>query len=212
MFININMGINLGPAPTELLCPITGSKLLYIGTEQDVMDPDAWYSPESNSQIIFARHPFSRKIFRQIDRKSLYAKALRYFRLNDDNSWTELKKIPNGDDLFPINTPEDDPSWIESCQVAFDRVERQRQQNEYWDQHPEEDPRVRSKCIASELVSVQPMSAPLGILNYVDFVYNPPKENFIRKVVNFIKLKIRIWQLKRNYNIKKLIKLHRKYD
>lgn len=111
---------------TDLICPITGSSLWYIGTERDVMDPDSWYSPESDKSIIFARHPFSYNLFRLVERKSMMEKTLRYFRLNEDKSWTELKKAPFTDKLFPIDTPYDDTEWMSALVEGAER-ERKRQ-------------------------------------------------------------------------------------
>lgn len=79
---------------TDLICPITNSPLWYIGTEHWVMDPVSFYSPESDSNIIFARHSFRYNLFRQVTDKTTCSTELRIFRLNDDKSWVEVKPLP----------------------------------------------------------------------------------------------------------------------
>ena len=156
------------PKRTGLKCPVTGSELLQDKGDEFVRDPDSVYHAESDPTIKFLRHPFSWKVFRQVDRDE---KAIRYFRLNDDNSWTELKSIPGSSSLFPIDTPENDPEWIVAVQKGLDNLEKRRRQEEYWKEHPEEDPRYFSRLDATEIVEVRPMAPPSSKLLYFDFTY-----------------------------------------
>lgn len=156
---------------TDLICPITGSPLWYVGTEKHCMDPDSWYSPESDSSIIFARHPFSMNLFRLVETKGTMEKALRYFRLNTDRSWTEMKEAPYTNSLFPLDDFSEE--WEAACKEGLERLEKRKQQEQYWKEHPEEDPRVFAKTVALEKVDVVPLGPPTGILFYLDYKYNP---------------------------------------
>lgn len=185
---------------TDMICPITGSPLWYVGTERDVMDPDSWYSPESDKSIIFARHPFSYNLFRLVTEKRSCSRGSRFFKLNEDKSWTEMKEVPHGNELFPINTPEDDPEWKEAVAKGIEREKKRQEQNKYWDEHPEEDPRIKAKLIGIDKVEVKPMSAPTGILFYMDYKYespDPKKMNFFQRNYNQLKSKIQVWKFKR---------------
>jgi hypothetical protein len=155
---------------TGLFCPITGKPLLYVGYETDVMDADSWYSPEDDDTIIYARHPFSWKLFRLVDSKSMHSKELRYFRLNDDNSWTEMKEAPHTNSVFPID--DFSPEWEAACQEGLENLRKRKEREAYWEKHPNEDPRIKSQLVSTELIEVKPMSAPTGILFYFDYKYN----------------------------------------
>ena len=181
---------------TNLICPITGSPLWYVGTERETRDPDSWYSPESDKNIIFARHPFSWNLFRLVDSKSMMAKEKRYFRLNDDNTWTELKKVPHSNELFPKDTPEDDPEWLSAVKNGLERERKRQEQNKYWDEHPNEDPRIKARLIGLDKVEVKPMSAPTGMLFYMDYTYDSgkaKKQNFFQQAY----YKFKAWNMHR---------------
>jgi hypothetical protein len=113
----------------------------------------------------------------------MHANELRYFNLNADNSWTELKKIPYTDELVELDYPED--KFNE--QMAAGKL-RHDEAQEYRRNHPKEFPQVRT--IAADLVDICPMPAPIGIVNYIDFKY--PSQNIkggfiinlIRKIKN----------------------------
>ena len=157
----------------KLLCPITQSELVYIGYDEGVMDGNSYYSPISDSTIKFAVHPFSTNIYTQVESASYTAKDIRYFKLLEDHTWQELKKVPHGDGLFPIN--QNDTEWDEACAKALIRYEAYVAKQKYWDEHPNEDPRVRAKTIANDLVQVVPMSAPSNMFFYIDMQHNETK-------------------------------------
>ena len=154
---------------TGLLCPITNSPLWYVGSEHHVMDPDSFYSPESDDSVIFARHPFSWKLFRLVESKSMWSQAIRYFRLNDDNSWTEMKEAPHTNSMFPID--DFSPEWEAACQEGLENLRKRKETEKYWEENPDKDPRVKAKLVSTELIEVKPMSAPTGTLYYLDFKY-----------------------------------------
>ena len=156
---------------TNMLYPITGKPLWYTGQDMGVMDGDSFYSPDGKDKIIFARHPFCMDLFRQVDTKRSLATEKRVFRLNDDNSWTELKYVPNTNQLFPLDTPESDPEWIAAVKKGEESERKRIAQNKYWDEHPEEDPRIKAKLIGLDEVSVCPLGPPSGILLYMDLKY-----------------------------------------
>lgn len=63
--------------------------------------------------------------------------------------------------------------------------------------------RVFSTLIANDLVSVQPLSAPKGILQYIDYVYKP-KQTFKQKV-NSVLDKMKIFIRKMEKDIRKYL-------
>ena len=156
----------------KLLCPITQSELVYIGYDEGVMDGNSYYSPASDSTIIFAVHPFSTNIYTQVESASYTAKDNRYFKLLEDRTWQELKRVPHGDGLFPIN--QNDTEWDEACAKALIKYEAYVAKEKYWDEHPNEDPRIRAKTIANDSVQVVPMSAPSSILFFLDYHIGDP--------------------------------------
>jgi hypothetical protein len=44
-----------------------------------------------------------------------------------------------------------------------------------WDEHPNEDPRIKAKTLANDLVQVVPMPPPSNMLFYIDMQYNETK-------------------------------------
>lgn len=150
------------PQPTGLDCPITGAPLLCTGHEMWVMDGSTFYSPEGHPEIRYERHPFC---------WNLFDAGNRIFKLDGD-VWTEMKRVPHSNKLFPIDTPEDDTEYLE----ALEEGEKTRKHNEelhkYWDEHPEEDPRVHAHCVGLDKVEVSPMKLPSCNLLYMDFKYS----------------------------------------
>jgi hypothetical protein len=158
----------------KLLCPITGDELIYVGHDERVFDGNSYYSPKSNNTIIFAVHPFSRNIYVQVNNKSLFSHGFRWFKLLEDNTWQELKQVPHGDILFPIEDESDE--WVNACRLAEEKHQKRLEKQEYWKQHPDEDPRIHAKTLANEKVSVSPLGPPTGILYYVDSNSNPDED------------------------------------
>ena len=166
----------------KLLCPITNSELIYVGCDKGVMDGNSYYSPVSDNSIIFAVHPRANNVYVQVATANYNEKALRYFRLLDTDPrstfsypiWQELKRVPHGNELFPIN--QNDEEWKNSCADALKKYDEYITKCKYWDEHPEEDPRIKAKCVSIDTVTVVPLPPPTGILFYVDYVYNTTKE------------------------------------
>lgn len=66
--------------------------------------------------------------------------------------------------------------------------------------------RVYSTLIANELVSVQPMSMPTGLLHYIDYVYEPKKIKLsFKQKVNSILNKVKIFIRKMEKDIRKYL-------
>jgi hypothetical protein len=150
-------------------CPVTGKELVYVGHDEGVMDGNSYYSPVNDSSIIFAVHPFRMNIYIQVKDKSLYSEELKYFKHLDSGQWQEMKKVPHANLLFPMD--EEGEEWQKACDLAIQQRDKRIAQRKYWDEHPEEDPRIRPLFIAAEKVEVRPLLPPLGILYYIDFKY-----------------------------------------
>jgi hypothetical protein len=150
----------------KLKCPITGDELVYIGRDEDCMDGSSYYSPTSDKSIIYSVWPRRNNIYGLVDSMSNYSKESRYFKLNEDNSWTEMKRVPHGDKLFPKNFFGSE--WKKACSEAEDRYQKRLERENYWKENPEEDPRYFAKTISADKVIVSPMGAPIGMLFYLD--------------------------------------------
>lgn len=170
------------PVDSGLTCPITGGRLMSIGYESHVMDPDSFYQSENDPTLYFACHPFSRTVYRLIERPSMMDKAIRYFVLNEDSSWTEHVRIKSGK-LVPIDTPKEE---IEAADREYEE-DRERRKREYEERvargeitefFPIMKP-VYAKTVSIGEVKVQPMSPPSGILNYLDvqFQHKPAESS-----------------------------------
>jgi hypothetical protein len=160
------------PTDSGLTCPITGGRLMSIGYERDVMDPDSFYQSENDPTLYFACHPFSRTVYRLIDRPSMMVRAIRYFVLNADKTWTEHIKIES-ENLVPIDTPQ---SEIDEANEKY-RKEREEFRRNYDEQVargeiiPLTFIQVPVKTVALDEVEVKPMGPPSGILHYMNFTY-----------------------------------------
>lgn len=170
---------------TNMICPITGSKLIYLGCDPHVMDPNSYYSPKSDSSIIFANHPFSYDIYTLVSDTSIMAQELRYFKLNN-KIWTELKKIPYTDKLVPLDYPIQD-YFIE----AGEGLREYKKYLAYRETHPKEFP--TSQLIPMEQVSIHPLSPPSGKLMCLDSSICK-KMNFFQRIA----LRYRNWRANRN--------------
>lgn len=153
----------------KILCPITGDELIYVGHEEGCMDGPSYYSPINDNLIIYSVWPRRMNIYSLVDSKSTYAKESRYFRLNDDHSWTEMKQVPHGDKLFPKRYY--GREWKEACAEAKLRWQRKLEREEYLKNHPEEDARIFANPIYQDEVKVSPLGPPSGMIYYVNFKY-----------------------------------------
>lgn len=159
----------------NLKCPITGDELIYVGHDEGVMDGQSYYSPLVDKSIIYAVHPFRNNIYALVDSMSFHVKESRYFRLNEDSSWTEMKKVPHGNNLFPKRYY--GSGWKRACAEAKVRWQKRQEQEKYWKEHPEEDPRIHAKTVNIDEVKVSPMGLPSGMLFYLDFNIKKSEEN-----------------------------------
>lgn len=147
-------------------CPITADELIYVGHDEGCYDGQSYYSPKNDPSIIYAVHPFRNNIYALVDSMSFHAKESRYFRLNEDLTWTEMKRVPHGDRLFPKRYYGSE--WKKACAEAKARWQKRIEQEKYWKEHPEEDPRIHAKTIGIDEVKVSPMGPPIGMLFYFD--------------------------------------------
>ena len=169
-------GKNFTPSDSGLTCPITGGKLLYIGYELAVMDPDSFYQSEKDPTLYFACHPFSRSVYRLIDRPSMMEKSKRYFVLNEDKSWTEHIKIENGN-LVPIDTPQ---SEIDEANEKYKKEKEERRRN--YDERikrgeiiPLNSTQVYDKFVSLDIIEVKPMAPPTNMLFYLNYKIDSSK-------------------------------------
>lgn len=169
------------PKPTDLICPITGSTLMDDGCERHVMDPDHFYFAQNDSSIRYARHPFSYNLFRQVESgtRNTGAKEIRFFRLNEDKSWTEMMRLPGFSILIPLDTTPEEVDKLVKEKIAEEK-ERKRMYDEgvangtivpiSINLKP-----VTSNTISMEKVEVKPMSSPSS-LQYLDYKYDNKDE------------------------------------
>lgn len=164
-------------------CPISGNPLSYIGHEEWVMDPDSYYvSSRLDKRYKFARHPFSWKLFRLIEINGKPCDK-RYFRLNDDDTWTEMTRVKGLDGLYPLDTSNWDvfklrfkkrwSSWMRKLKNWWKYGVLRKKRNEV--QFPIIG-KVHAKTIAQDLVPVQPLAAPSSSLFHAEYVYKAESE------------------------------------
>lgn len=154
------------PSMTDIMCPITGSPLMYIPDQRmmGVMDPDSIYESSTDPSVRFARHPFSYNTFRLIDK---YEDDLgRYFILSDDqNEWTEYKKVPGISGIISIDTPQSEIDEL----IVKENLEKAERNKRYEEQvaNGEIIPLPFTKVFATtqsfDLVKIAPMAPPTGI-------------------------------------------------
>ena len=77
-----------------------------------------------------------------------------------------MKRVPHGDGLFPKNYF--GSGWKKACAEAKVRWQKRLEQEKYWKEHPEEDPRIRAKTIEFGEVKVVPLGPPTCMLFYLD--------------------------------------------
>ena len=162
------------PSLTDIMCPITGSPLVWIpdNSPMHTMDPDSSYESASDPTIRFARHPFSWRTFRLIDK---YEDELgRYFVLSEDETtWSEFKRVKGISDLISIDTPQSEiDARIEK--EAVEKAERKRIYDEKVARGeiiPLPIIQVSARDIQSDLVEVAPLPPPSGLLFYMDMKY-----------------------------------------
>jgi hypothetical protein len=168
------------PTDSGLTCPITGGRLMSIGYERHVMDPDSFYQSENDPTLYFASHPFSRTVYRLVERPGMMERAIRYFVLNDDISWTEHVIIESGN-LVPIDTPQDE---IDAVNEKY-RADQEERRKTYearvasGEIVPSLFPtalRVLPKMVSAEQVEVKPMEPPKGMLFYLDTISETAKK------------------------------------
>jgi hypothetical protein len=99
-------------------------------------------------------------------------RAIRYFVLNDDRSWTEHVIIESGN-LVPIDTPQDE---IDAANEKY-RTDKDERRKSYearvaaGEIVPSLFPTatvIRPTLISADLIEVKPMSPPKGLLFYLD--------------------------------------------
>lgn len=169
------------PTITNLTCPITGQVLWSIPADNHVMDASQFYYPEGHRGVIFERHPFSWRIFRQTNTKSFGGKVISWWKLEDNNSWTQYIEIPGTSEIVPISTSKKEIKAIKD-KIAKEKREREKAYDERiasgW-----VDPfkaiqiaRVNMNTISNDLIPVVPMAAPSGSSFYVEFKYRDDVE------------------------------------
>jgi hypothetical protein len=175
--VYVNIFGDKKPMVTNLTCPITGQILWSIPTDNHVMDGSHFYYPEGHREIIFERHPFSWRFFRQTNTEIFSGKVITWWKLEDDNSWTQYIKVKGIPEIIPINTSKKEIKAIKD-KIAKDKKERKRAYDEKvasgWI-----DPfasikiaNVNMSNIANDLIPVIPMTAPLGSLFYKELKHS----------------------------------------
>ena len=174
------------PVLTHYICPITNVPLMRLPHDMSVMDGDAFFYSTSNPDIKWARHPFQFNIFRLVDSFYHCAPGRRFFKYENDGSWTEMIENEELKELVPINIS------LEEIEELLDKKKRrwieQSTPSEYSINLPLAK-QVFPTLEHSEIVTVQPMSSPQGLINYMDFkMTETPKLSIWKRIVNFFKL------------------------
>jgi hypothetical protein len=171
--------------PSGYTCPITGSPLIYDGYEYGTMDGDSYYHSEADPSLKWERnmrsfyfelvHPEERWMSsREI------VEARRYFKREENGEWQEYfaKVSTPSYRMFPVGT-----SMIDVDKILQLDIEAKKQRDEEYRRKVESgeiDPlafptlpvKSDAMTIASELVAVKPMTAPQGVIHYIDFKVN----------------------------------------
>lgn len=169
------------PTKTNLKCPVTGKPLWAEPVEEEgflIRDPSHFYFTEDQPEHRYERHPFSWNLFRKIygGTRRMGTKAQAYFRLEEDETWTELYYPEGLDELVPVGTED---SEIKK-KIELQEINKQISELEYRKRILEGGitlpiaKKVTAKTIGMDLVPVQPMSAPTGdsILSILDIRYS----------------------------------------
>ena len=164
--------------PTGLLCPITGSPLIYDGYEWGTMDGDFYYHAESDPTIKFESN--MRSVFYELvggEKEwgmtgSERVLSRRYFKPEANGTWSEWFAVKSHGfpKLFPIGTP--------SEEVLAWQAEDERKHLEHKAEYdrkvasgeitPWIVPMVNFGTIANDLVEVKPMDPPSGQIFYFE--------------------------------------------
>lgn len=168
------------PKKTRLRCPISGDILIAEPVVRHVRDSSHFYYAENHKEYRYERHPFSWNLFRRVygGTRKMGSKALQYFRLNDDDSWTEMIQPEGFDDLVEIGTSEKEIKKL----IKEQKKKKKQAEKDYQERLANGLPtlpiaiKFEPKSIAMELVSVHPMAEPTGLLETIDVVYSTEKE------------------------------------
>ena len=191
------------PEKTELKCPVTGKNLWAEPTEIEVRDPSHFYFAEDHPEHRYERHPFSWNLFRKIHggTRTMGSKALAYYRLEEDNTWTEMYYPKGLDKLVPKNTSQREIDLL----IEIQELKRKNSELEYGKRISKGEPllpkamKVSAKTISSDLVPVQPMSEPKGLLTVLDTRYDGYKEI----VYPYLVTDENIEEIKKTWNLEK---------
>ena len=151
------------PRDTGLKCPITGSRLMYVGYEPHVMDGESFYEAESDPSIKFSSHPFNRGVYYQVER---------YFVIEDDGSWKEYKRVKGLDGIVPVDiSPLELYAMLHAAEEERERRSREYEGRLYAGEITNLFPlaiKVQAKTVAMDLVAVKPMEMPTGTMFMID--------------------------------------------
>lgn len=186
------MWFNESPELAEFKCPITGRDLWNYGNRMDVMDGPTTYMTEDflfiyekwprdwGTTLYLVQDRFPEGKWPTLDTGLPKYVRRRFFRLQDDKTWKSYY------DVHGTDVPTDHPMLLTYCSMLHAQylVEQRLREIEYdrWAKENEGKSgglaspmarRVFSNTIASELVIVQPMEAPQGMLMYLDYRYTP---------------------------------------
>lgn len=175
-------------------CPMgAGFLVLQKNDGEQERDRSLYYISSGNPLYAYSRSPFQWNVFvldkerpfdlldRRLSKEEflaeykkaeaqsyqleLHGRFKRYFRLEEDGSWTPLIFVAN--QYRPADTPLDE---INRLIKEYDE-EYERRKQQYLSDPEKYGPfafRCEPKTISIEKVQVQPMSPPSGILHYID--------------------------------------------
>lgn len=168
-------------------CPITGSDLIYDGYEYDTMDGNSYYHSEADISLRWEKN--ARSFYYELkhpDEISMRMRDIiesrRYFKIEDNGKWQEyFAKISTPTiQFFPVGT-----SMIEVDRILQLDIEIKKQREDVYkskvkskeiDLLPFPLTKIKHLTIASDLISVKPISKPQGDIFYLD--YNTKETDF----------------------------------
>ena len=168
-------GLLSKPRDTGLLCPITGSRLMYVGHEPHVMDGESYYEAESDPKITYSSHPFNRGVYYHGDRYFVF----------ENLQWVEYMRVKGINGIIPVDSPQEEiDELVRKEEAARELRSREYEGKLFAGEIVNLFPtmvKVQAKTIAMDLVQVEPMQAPSSFAFMMDYVKEKTSNYVLRE-------------------------------